>query len=142
MIAYFDTSAIVPLLITEPASDRCRELWDSAERIATSRIACVEAAAALARAFRADRITELEHDALRTSLEDYWRDVDAADLDQNLAVAAAEAAYRHGLRGYDAVHCAAAERLHDLDLVAVSGDRHLLRIWSSLGINVVDVGRA
>lgn len=47
---------------------------------------------------------------------------------------ASAVAQRTGLRGYDAVHCAAALQLLDEDVVAASGDRKLLEVWSGLGL--------
>jgi uncharacterized protein len=50
------------------------------------------------------------------------------------------AAHRHGLRGYDAVHCAAALAVTEDDVVAASGDRDLLAAWRADGLAVVDTG--
>ena len=33
MIAYFDTSALVPLLIDEPSTSTCQELWEQADDV-------------------------------------------------------------------------------------------------------------
>ncbi len=45
---------------------------------------------------------------------------------------------RHGLRGYDAVHCAAALWVAGPDLVAATGDPELLSAWRDDGLSVVD----
>jgi hypothetical protein len=42
------------------------------------------------------------------------------------------------VRGYDAVHCAAAEQLSDEQVVAASGDRRLLDVWAALGVATFD----
>ncbi len=63
------------------------------------------------------------------------------EVDQELAVDAATAADRHALRGYDAVHWAAAGRLSDPDLVAAAGDRRLLAAWRAGGVSTYDTGR-
>ena len=47
MIAYFDTSALVPLLIEEESTPTCQELWEQADDVASSQLFFVEAAAAL-----------------------------------------------------------------------------------------------
>ena len=52
MIVYVDTSALVPLLINEPTSEACGEIWDSADSITVTRLAYIEAVAALAMAER------------------------------------------------------------------------------------------
>ena len=46
------------------------------------------------------------------------------------------------LRGYDAVHCASAELINDDELVAVTGDRHLLTAWRGLGLTTYDTTQA
>lgn len=46
MIAYFDTSAVVPLLVQEPATEQCSRLWDEATRVLTVRLTYPEARAA------------------------------------------------------------------------------------------------
>jgi hypothetical protein len=38
VIAYFDTSAIVPLLVHEPTTDHCARLWNEATRIVCARL--------------------------------------------------------------------------------------------------------
>ena len=57
MIAYFDTSAVLPLLVAEPGSARAASLWDGADRIASVRLIYPEARAALAQAERLGRLT-------------------------------------------------------------------------------------
>ena len=47
MIAYFDTSVIIPLLIGEPTTDQCTRLWNDATRIVCARLAYPEARAAV-----------------------------------------------------------------------------------------------
>jgi hypothetical protein len=42
------------------------------------------------------------------------------------------------LRGYDAVHCAAAEQVEE-DLVVAAGDQRLLAACAQLGISTADV---
>ncbi len=139
MIAYLDTSATVPLLIAEPWSDACRDLWDSADTVATSQIAYVEAAAALAMAQRLERITARQHAAALRLLDHLWAEVDVVKVDDDLVRRAGRLARDHGLRGYDAVHCAAAEQLNDPDLVFVSGDRMLLAAATAIGLSIADV---
>lgn len=134
MIAYFDTSAFVPLLVAEPGSVASREVWDAADAVVTSRLLYVEAHAALARAVRAGRITDRQHRALVRTLVDRWRDFEVLEVDAALAVRAAELAERFALRGYDAVHCASAAELEDADLVVASGDKELLDACAALGL--------
>lgn len=139
MIIYFDTSALVPLLADEPASEACRELWDDSDSVITVRLAYVEAAAALAQARRLRRISDASHqDGLRL-LDRLWGEFQIIDVDEFLARRAAEVARDCALRGYDAVHCAAAEQVAEDDLLVASGDRKLLDACLSLRLSTADV---
>lgn len=138
MIVYLDTSAVVPILIAEPSSDTCRRVWRDADRLVSSRLTVVEAGAALAMAQRQRRITADEERGAWANFLRIWPDVDVVELTAELAITAAGLATSLALRGYDAVHCAAAAQLRDPDLVAVAGDVRLLDAWRSLGVAVVD----
>lgn len=138
MIGYLDTSAFVPLLVAEPGSGWCRRFWDDADDVVTCRLTFVESAAALAQAARGGRMAPAKHMTSLDELDRLWREVDVIDIDEALSRRAAALAARFALRGYDAVHCAAAEQLADPDLVAASGDRKLLAAWSGLGIATYD----
>ena len=59
MIVYFDTSAILPIVIEEPSSAVASRLWDEADRVVSSRLVYAEGRAALAMARRMNRIDEL-----------------------------------------------------------------------------------
>jgi predicted nucleic acid-binding protein len=134
VIAYFDTSAVVPLVVDEPGSRRATELWDAAERAVTARLTYPEARAALAQAQRIGRLTSRQlRDAVR-ALDDRAEQVDVVEIDAALAAAAGELAESRGLRGYDAVHLAAALRVRDDDLVVVAGDAALLAAAAAEGI--------
>ena len=73
MISYFDTSALVPLIIAESGSATARELWDGASRVASVRLIYPETRAALAQAHRVRRLTSRR---LRTAVTA----LDALDL--------------------------------------------------------------
>ena len=136
MIAYFDTSALVPLLVDEPSSDVCVRLWDLADRIVATRLVYIEASAAIAAGERLNRLTSRAGRTARDHLISLWSSVDVIEIDALLMIDAARLARTHRLRGYDATHCAAAAIINDNDLVAASGDRRLLDAWSSEGIAV------
>jgi uncharacterized protein len=138
VIGYLDTSAIVPLLVAEPGSPACRRFWDDADAVVSCRLAYVETAAALAQAQRTARLDPTQHKQARSLLDDLWAEIEVIEIDEQLAAAAAEAAHASSLRGYDAVHCVAAEQLLDGDLVAASGDQQLLRAWRDRGLSTYD----
>lgn len=136
MIAYFDTSAIIPLIIEEPSSPIASRLWDDAERIVSVRVMYPEARAALARAERMRRMSRAQHTAAIAELESIIGQVDQIEIDAPLARLAGDLAHAHGLRGYDAVHLAAAATAADNELVVVTGDSDLGRAATALGFSV------
>jgi predicted nucleic acid-binding protein len=102
-------------------------------------LAYVEAAAALAAAERLGRMTAAQYAASREILNELWGVVDVVELDASLMFCAADIAAIRGLRGYDAVHCAAAAGLAGESVVAAAGDTQLLAAWSAEGLAVVDI---
>ncbi|GAB3384404.1 type II toxin-antitoxin system VapC family toxin [Humibacter soli] len=141
MIAYFDTSAVVPLLISEPATDLCVRVWREADDVVTSRLTYVEAGAALAQARRTGRVSDEQHRGGLENLSALWASFRVVDVDEPLVERAAEVAEDQGLRAYDAVHGASAELVASKETVGVSGDQALLAAWSDLGLITIDVTR-
>jgi predicted nucleic acid-binding protein len=142
VIGYLDTSALVPLLIAESSSAACSRFWNEADAVVTSRLTYVETAAALAQARRLSRISTRTHRASLHALDDRWAELDIVEVDDQLTRHAAELSFQHGLRGYDAVHCASARDLASDDLVAAAGDRLLLQAWLAVGIDTYDTNQA
>ena len=142
MRAYFDTSAIVPLLIDEPATARCTTVWNGASVVVSSAITYVETHAALAQARRQSRLDDDSHRQALDGFAVIWKGVAAVPVTESLILHAAALSASQGLRGYDSVHCATARMTAsgDRDYVAVSGGRDLLRAWSALGVATIDIG--
>ncbi|MFV0306544.1 MAG: type II toxin-antitoxin system VapC family toxin [Desertimonas sp.] len=136
MIAYFDTSAVVPLLVQEPTTDHCTRLWDEATRIVSARLAYPEACAALARAVRMGRLTSAQMTAATAELDDVIEQIDFIEITAELAHSAGQLAQQQGLRGYDAVHLAAAVRIADDDVVFVTGDTDLAAAARATGLAI------
>lgn len=136
MIVYFDTSALLPVLIEEPGSTVAARLWDEAERVLSVRLLYPEARAALAQAVRVGRIPSRSLPALVDAFESLYAQLDQMEIDDTLVRRAGNLAEDHGLRGYDAVHLAGAERVNGTDVVLAAGDAALLEAARSLGISV------
>ena len=134
MIAYFDTSAVLPLIIEEPASEPAGRLWDDASRVVSVRLLYPEARAALAQARRTGRLTSRQLRSAVAELEALDQQLDHVEVTAVLATRAGELAETHALRGYDAVHLAAAEAIADADVVMVAGDRALSAAAGALGL--------
>ena len=134
MIAYFDTSAVIPLLVTEPTSDAVAEWWMRASRVVSVRLLYPEARAALARAHREGRLTGQQHRITVSELARLDAQLDHVEVTGHLAARAGDLAEQEALRGYDAVHLAAAETIADDDVVLVTGDRTLRVAAHHVGI--------
>jgi predicted nucleic acid-binding protein len=134
VIAYSDTSAVVPLVVAEPGSSRAIALWGEADRVVSVRLVSVEGRAALAQAHRLGRITTRGLRHAVAHLVARCDELDVVEVDRELVAVAGELAERHRLRGCDAVHLAAALRLRDADLVVVAGDDALVRAAHDAGI--------
>lgn len=139
MIAYFDTSAIVPLLIEEAGTRTAGEIWDRADRVVSVRLSHVEARAALAHAARLGRVSSKHLRSSVRDLEDLLGQIDMVDVDGDLIREAGDLAEDQGLRAYDAVHLAAALRVADLELIVVAGDRAMLAAAGALGMSIATI---
>ncbi|MGH7868308.1 MAG: type II toxin-antitoxin system VapC family toxin [Candidatus Dormibacteraceae bacterium] len=138
MIGYLDTSAVIPLLVVESSSVRCRRFWDDLDGAVASRLLYVEAVGALARAHRAGRLSFQSYGDSLQVLDQIWSEVTVIEVSDSVVRRAAMLASQFGLRGYDAVHCACAEQIEKQDIVAASGDKQLLGAWAALGIDTFD----
>ena len=139
MIAYFDTSAVLPLLIAESGSARAAALWDGADRVVSVRLLYPEARAALAQAERLGRLTASQLRDAVTGLDSLFEEIHLLEVDDALARRAGELAEVGHLRGYDAVHLAAADRVRDPNVVVIAGDSALLDAAAAEGMAVAEL---
>jgi predicted nucleic acid-binding protein len=139
VIGYFDTSALIPLIVAEPGSERAARLWEAADRVASVRLVYPEGRAALAQAYRMGRLTGRQLREAVRRLDVQFQQLDVVELDDGLARRAGELAEAHGLRAYDAVHLAAADRIRDPEFVLVAGDEALLRAAQAEGLAIARV---
>jgi predicted nucleic acid-binding protein len=134
VIAYFDTSALVPLLIDEVGSDAAGDAWDHSSRLVSVRLIRVEARAGLAQAARTNRITSAQLRAFARDLNGLLAQLEFVEIDDALVRGAGDLAESQALRAYDAVHLAAALTVATDDLVVVAGDRSLLSAAETAGL--------
>ena len=116
------------------------ELWVSAYSAASSILAYPEGRAALAAARRLDRLGEVEHREALAAFEGLYAELATVGVDQELAARAGGYAEDLGLRGYDAVHLAAALELGDEEVVLVTWDRDLARAAERVGLGIAGLG--
>ena len=134
-VAYFDTSALVKLVVEEPGSIDAARLWDGADVVVSSRVAHPEVRAALAAARRARRLDD--DDARRAVAA--WQELAAAlrrvELTADVETLAGDSAERHGLSGFDAVHLASALVVSGAaPVVLATWDRQLARAAQAVGL--------
>ncbi len=137
MIAYFDTSALVKLLVREHGSENALRVWEAAEAALSSVLLYPETRAALRRAWREQR---LGSGSLRLALVEFervWQRLDRVAVTAELAEAAGALAHAYDLRGYDAVHLASAALVRAPERVFVAADRALCAAAARLGLPVV-----
>jgi len=142
LIVYLDTSALLKLYLAEDGSPGICESVSTAALACTHLIAYAEMRAALARAVRMGRLAEDERRRQVRALDTDWAALHTIAVDEALVQRAGEHAERFGLRGYDSVHLAAAERAFDgagrpaaFMLTAFDGD--LCDAAQALGIPVM-----
>ncbi|MDN5347320.1 MAG: uncharacterized protein PWP65_884 [Clostridia bacterium] len=132
MICYLDTSALVKLYVYEEGSEIVRKLVDAASVVATSKVAYPEARAALARGFREGLLKEKDYHEVVVALQNDWLKYLALEVSDSLVWLAGELAEKHRLRGFDAIHLAAAVTLKTQvksRIVAACWD---MRLWEAL----------
>lgn len=133
MIAYFDSSALVKLLVDEEGSGEVASLWEGADALASSRVAYAEVRAALAAAQRAGRLDPAQLRDAATVWGNYWDAVRVIEVDASLDEPAGTLAERHALSGFDAIHLASALLLGPDEVVIATWDVRLHDAATAIG---------
>ena len=137
MIVYLDASALVKRYVAESGSAQVAALIGEAQAIGTGVITRAEVAAALARSARMGLVTPESGLKALSAFNADWEHLIRLQLGEALVARAASLAWEHGLRGYDAVHLAAAlgwrETLDEAITVATY-DRELWRGAQASGL--------
>ncbi|HEX9774994.1 MAG TPA: type II toxin-antitoxin system VapC family toxin [Actinomycetota bacterium] len=136
MNTYFETSAIIKLVIEEAGSAHAGALWDASDLVLTSMLSYAEARAALAAARRAKRLTAATLGQAKNALETRMREIELIEVTADVVRSAGDLAERHGLRGYDAVHLASALALGVEDVVLATWDRDLAHAGRQAGFAI------
>lgn len=133
---YFETSAFVKLLVTEPGSQTAGRAWLGGFEVSCSPLLFVEARATLAAARRARRMTGTGFSRAKDRLRTMRAEIYEVQVDAAVLTRAEELAEEEGLRGYDAVHLASA--LFAGNDVLVTADAALIEAGQRRGLSVVD----
>lgn len=140
-VAYFDSSALVKLVVDEPGSDDAALLWDGADAVITSRVAHAEVRAALAAAHRNGRLEEADHMAAKAAWDTFRQALRLVEVTQQLEADVGDLAERHALSGFDAIHLASALTLTGLPIIVATWDLRLLRAARSAGLHTLPAQR-
>ena len=108
MILYLDSSNLSKLYLEEVGSPEIRQAVASTADRASSLVAYTEVRAAIARAVRMGRVDASRAIEARGEFEADWLDLVVLAIDDGIVRVAGDAAERHGLRGFDAIHLACA----------------------------------
>jgi uncharacterized protein len=125
VIAYFDTSALIKLVIAEDEADQARLLWQRAGEVVASRLAWPEGIAALAAARRGRRVSDEGYQAASDRLRVCLERCTMVSVADPLVDRAADLAAGHNLRAADAIHLATALAAMEADSVFVTWDKRL-----------------
>jgi len=134
LILYYDTSALIKLLIDEQGSELVRKLWGSAYTAVSSILVYPEGRAALATAHRSGRISRQGFRSSLRTFEALHESLVSVGVDKYVARDAGRLATDLDLRGYDAVHLATALDLAEEELVFVTWDDDLARAADASGL--------
>jgi len=113
VILYLDTSSLVKLYVQESNSRETKLLAQSAQVLATARIAYVEARAAFARKRRDRGLSAAQYRSIIRNLDQDWDSYFVVDISESLVKTAASLAERHSLRALDAIHLASGVAIHE-----------------------------
>lgn len=135
-LVYFDSSALVKLVVEEDGTETAAALWDGCDAALSSRIAYPEVCAALAAGERDNDLDSRGHASALRAWESFWASTRPVELTVDVESAAGDLARRYALRGADAIHLASARVLGDPDLVVAVWDRRLHEGAVALGLTV------
>ena len=131
----FDTSAIVKLVSGEPGHEVVEEYWLASSSPVCSRLTYVEAFAALAAAKRQLRLDGRQLATAQRRLKSLWAQAVVVEINEELILEAVRLVSRYPLKGFDAVHVAAAFAAGALAFV--TGDKAQARAAQREGISAV-----
>jgi len=137
---YLDTSALIKRYVNEAGTTDVREWLRSADDKATVLITRAEMSAALNRLLCMKFLSQDDHASALYEFRADWRDYHRLPITEPLVARADALAFEHNLRGYDAVHLAAAlnwQELLDLPVTVVTYDKELAEAARALGMAVL-----
>jgi uncharacterized protein len=144
-VRFWDTSALVPLFVSEAASETMRQLYRGDSQVAVAWTASMECTSACVRQHREGRFTDAHLTQLLARLESFERSWNLVEPSGDVRVGARRLVARHGLRAGDAIQLASAMATIESGSAApqfVCLDRRLMLAATAEGLRVVPEAHA
>lgn len=122
---YFDTSALIKLLVAEEGRVEALALWAGCDLTVTSLLTYPEVCAALAAIRRNRRLTNRSYTAAADTWEETWAALRPIRLTEVIGLLAGTLARQRVLHGADAVHLATALAIPTEHVVLATWDHRL-----------------
>ncbi len=136
-VVYFDSSALVKLLIDEDASELAAAIWNHCDVAMTSPLAFAEVRAALGAARRAGRLTARVHQGATRLWAELWASVRPVHLTEEVAQIAGDLAEIRALSGAGAVHLSSVLALGRDHVALAAWDQRLRAAAAAEGVLVL-----
>ena len=133
MIVYLDASALVKRYLAERGTDDVARLVAKARVVGTCIISRAETSAALAKAVRVGALTRTAAESALQVFRSEWPRLVRIQATELVMVRADALAWELGLRGYDAVHLAAASIWQESLGEAVTLATFDRQLWDAAG---------
>jgi predicted nucleic acid-binding protein len=140
LILYFDSSALVKRYVEEQGSSDVLDWMDASDLNGTGLVTRVEVVAAITRAMRMQYVSQDDARKILDTFRKEWSSFHRLPVSEPLVERADATACEHNLRGYDAIHLAAAftwQELLDLPVTVVTYDRGLAEAARASGMAVL-----
>lgn len=140
MILYLDASALVKRYVSEFGSEMVNEAIGKSDLVGTALISRAEVAAAFAKAVRTGTLQREEGFECLQAFRRDWHHLVRVQVTETTMARAEMLAWEHNLRGYDAVHLAAAVLWQETmgePVTMVTFDQTLWRVAKKMGLELL-----
>ena len=140
MIIFCDTSALMKLFVTEQHSNAIQKLASESARVIVSQLTWAEMCAGLALKQRTNQVDAQLATTALAQLRAEWPRYSRLGVDEELMIESGDLSLKFGLRAYDSVQLASAQRVHKQlgsNLTFCCFDKQLNAAASALNIQVM-----
>ena len=140
MIIFCDTSALMKLFVTEQHSNAIQKLARESARVIVSQLTWAEMCAGLALKQRTNQVDAQLATTALAQLRAEWPRYSRLGVDEELMIESGDLSLKFGLRAYDSVQLASAQRVHKQlgsNLTFCCFDKQLNAAASALNIQVM-----